>query len=289
MAFVILHYMVDEDTVECVESIRKWIDTESYKIILVDNCSPNDSFEKLKLRYENSSDVILIHNDSNLGFAKGNNVGYIYAKNQLNARFVVLMNNDIMLIEPDLFKKVNEEYQNTGFAVLGPMIFTKDGTCNSNPYRSSPLSIDDVNYLIKDLKRRLFWAKYHGESIYQKLFKPRDVTKSHKPNDFIFKQENVCLHGCFLVFSDLYLNKYNGLNENTFLYVEEDILYWEMMRDGMKTVYLPEIRIFHKEDSATKAATKSKRTKRLFVYSNLINSLYVLKEEMEKDNYEYKV
>lgn len=286
---MILHYIVDQDTVECVESIRKWIDTESYKIIIVDNCSPNNSFEKLKLRYENSSDVILIHNDSNLGFAKGNNVGYIYAKNQLKAQFVVLMNNDILLIEPNLYKKVNEEYQNTGFAVLGPMIFTKDGTCNSNPYRSSSLSIDDVNYLIKDLKRRVFWAKYHGEGIYQKLFKPRDVTKSHKPNGFIFKQENVCLHGCFLVLSDSYLNKYNGLNENTFLYVEEDILYWEMMRDGMKTVYLPEIRIFHKEDVATEVATKSKRTKRLFFYSNLINSLYVLKNEMEKENDGHKV
>lgn len=289
IAFVVLHYIVDQDTVECVESIRRWIDTGSYKIIIIDNCSPNDSYEKLRLKYEDASDIVLIHNDSNLGFAKGNNVGFTYAKHQLNAKFVVMMNNDILLIEPDFYKKVNQEYLDNGFAVLGPMIFTKDGTCNSNPYRSSSLSIDDVKYLIKDLRRRILFAKYHAEGVYQKLFKPRDVTRTYKTNNFISRQENVCLHGCFLVFSDLYIKKYNGLNDKTFLYVEEDILYWEMMKDGMKTVYLPDIRVFHKEDSATKAATKSNRAKRLFFYTNLISSLSVLMGEMEKENDGHKV
>lgn len=281
--------MVDQDTVECVESIRRWIDTEAYKIIIVDNCSPNDSYEKLRLKYEKSSDIVLIQNESNLGFAKGNNVGFLYAKDQLKANFIVMMNNDTLLIEPDFYKKVNHEYLENGFAVLGPMVFTKDGTCNSNPYRSTFISADDVDYLIKDLKRRVLFAKCHAEGVYQKLFKPRDVTKLYKPNNFITRQENVCLHGCFLVFSELYIQKYNGLNDKTFLYVEEDILYWEMMRDGMKTVYLPDIKIYHKEDSATKAATKSKRAKRVFFYTNLISSLNVLRDEMEKVNNEHKV
>ena len=282
IAFVVLHYIVDKDTIECVESIRKHIDINEYKIIIVDNCSPNDSYSVLKEKYQSDDDIVLIHNDENLGFAKGNNVGFRYAKTHFHPEFIIMMNNDILLIEGGLYQKISSEYRNSNFAVLGPMIYTKDGKCNSNPLRKSALTLSDVDYMMKDIKRKKFWGKRHMERFYVKLCKPKDVTQPHKADDFIHRQENVCLHGCFWVFSRGFMQTFNGLDEGTFLYVEEDILYTQLSDKKMKTVYLPEIRIYHKEDSAANAVASSKHEKRMRFYENLYRSLIRLKEILEE-------
>lgn len=282
IAFVVLHYIVDKDTIECVESIRKHIDINEYKIIIVDNCSPNDSYSVLKEKYQSDDDIVLIHNDENLGFAKGNNVGFRYAKSNLQPEFIVMMNNDILLIEDDLYQKISEEYEKSKFAVLGPMIYTKDGKCNSNPLRKNALTLKDVNYMMRDLKRKRFWGKYRMERFYIKVCKPRDVTQPHKADDFLHRQEGVCLHGCFWVFSKRFSENFKGLDEGTFLYVEEDILYTQLLDKKMLTVYLPAIRIYHKEDAAANAVARSKRDKRLRFYCNLYHSLGRLKEILEE-------
>lgn len=281
-AFVVLHYIVDKDTIECVESIRKYIDTAEYKIIIVDNCSPNDSYERLKDKYQNSQDIILIHNEENLGFAKGNNVGFRYAKQQLDAEFIIMMNNDVLMIEDGFFQKISEEYKKSRFAVLGPMILTKDGRYNSNPLRENALTLDDVNYMMNDIKKKLFWGKRRLERFYVKFCKPKDVTLPHKPHDYIHRQEDVCLHGCFWVFSRIFSESFDGLDEGTFLYVEEDILYTQLTNKKMKTVYVPDIHIYHKEDASANAAASSKKDKRMRFYHNLYNSLGRLKEILEE-------
>lgn len=48
----------------------------------------------------------------------------------------------------------------------------------------------------------------------------------------------------------------------------------------MKTVYNPQIIIFHAEDASTNAITKKERKKRLFTYKNLIKSEKVLYKEV---------
>ena len=65
--FIILHYMVEKETEKCVDSILKL--DGSKKIVIVDNCSPNDSFNKLNEYYINNKDVILLQTSENLGFA----------------------------------------------------------------------------------------------------------------------------------------------------------------------------------------------------------------------------
>ena len=79
-SFVILHYISITDTIECIESILKNINYLKYYIIVVDNGSKNNSGNILKEKYKNNSNVKVILNENNLGFARGNNVGYKLAK-----------------------------------------------------------------------------------------------------------------------------------------------------------------------------------------------------------------
>lgn len=46
--FVVLHYLVDATTMQCVESIHEHCAGSDYHIVVVDNDSANGSFERLQ-------------------------------------------------------------------------------------------------------------------------------------------------------------------------------------------------------------------------------------------------
>ncbi len=279
IVFVVLHYLAEEETYRSVQSIQNKIDVEEYRIVIVDNGSPDRSGERLQKKYVNEPKIKVILTGENLGFAKGSNVGFVYAKKEWNPDYIVLMNNDVYLLEDDLVKKIDKEYFNSHFAVLGPLIMTKDGRCNVNPVRTSLMSRREIIADIKRYKRWLWYYKFYFINIVKfclifvgPLLNKKKVTVKN----FIERQENVQLHGSFLVFSQEYINKFSGLDDRTFLYREEIILYKHMIENGMKMVYCPEIKIFHKEDASTDRIVKSKREEALFVYSNHLLSLEVL-------------
>ena len=69
---------------------------------------------------------------------------------------------------------------------------------------------------------------------------------------YLHREYNVQLHGCFLCFSEEYFKHFDGFYPETFLYMEEDILFYLTQQKKLTTVYLPELKVFHKEDSSGK-------------------------------------
>lgn len=302
IAFVILHYIVDEETCRSIQYIKEKIDTDNYKIIVVDNASPNNSFQVLKEKYENDSKVILIQNEENLGFANGNNVGFMYAKKNLNPRFIVMLNNDVYLLDNHLLQHLNEEYSQKPFAVAGPMIISKGGGINNNPRGYRLYTIEECDYMIKRKAADIFWTRLHLYHFLQfcrrvrsKLFRifhiPNKASLYFKNNiidkndlpRFLCYSENVELHGSCLIFSERYIEKWDGLDHRTFMYCEEPILYAHMMLANERTVYLPHIAVFHKEDMATDAAKKKSNDKRLFDFTHSKKGFMVLKEVLTEN------
>ena len=134
-AFVILHYGDAAVTMEAIASMRS-LERGGRKVsvIVVDNASPNGTGEQVKKQIESLPDFYYIHNEENLGFARGNNVGFKYAKNELKADFIVLMNNDAVIESAEFFALVEQDYSSEKFAVLGPSIRTPVGK-EQNPLR----------------------------------------------------------------------------------------------------------------------------------------------------------
>lgn len=284
-AVIILHYMVYKDTVECVESIR-CLEKDNVSIIIVDNCSPNDSFKILEENYSNVDDIYLIKNSQNLGFAKGFNVGINFANNHLNPTFILCINNDTVITQKDFFNKVAEKYLEYHYWVAGPMIYTRDGMYISNPFRTRIDTLDKIYFIEKALKKERFAVKYHFvwlRTIWRKI---KNIRKKKTPVNHcelcMYDQIDVPLHGSCLIFSKDFFSKLKGFNEGTFLYNEENILFEEVMNNHGKTLYTPELRIFHKEDASTDSVTMTARNKRLFQIKNELDSLLVLKAVIEK-------
>ena len=101
-AVIVLNWNGYEDTVECLNSLKK-TDYQKHKVILVDNGSDNEEGQRLKQRFP---EVHLIQNKFNRGFAGGNNDGINWAlKNDFD--YIVNLNNDC-LVEKDWLTRLIE-------------------------------------------------------------------------------------------------------------------------------------------------------------------------------------
>lgn len=93
-SIVVLVYGQLEYTKLCLNSIVKWTAYPNYELIVVDNASPDGVMASYLKSFEASHEnVRVILNDSNLGFAAGNNVGLKAATGD----FLVLLNNDTIV------------------------------------------------------------------------------------------------------------------------------------------------------------------------------------------------
>lgn len=283
IVFLILHYYTIKETEECIQSIQENIDSQNYEIIVVDNASPNGTGTILKEKYKQNRNIHVIINTQNLGFAKGNNIGFIYAKDKLKANYIIMMNNDTKIIQSNFISLVEAEYAKSEFGVLGPEIILKGNIINPI-YEKLPT--------IKEITKRLRKYKIEYSLTYIYIYELYAIMKQRakkllKRDVKIIKQDinkrlkNVILHGCCLIFSPKYIELFNGLDDRTFLYCEEELLFIRLMKNNMKSIYNPNIKIYHAEDAATNAITKTKRNKAIFTYKNLIKSNKILLKELK--------
>lgn len=276
VVFVILHYLTYKDTFECVQSIKTNINYNNYQIVIVDNASNNNSFESLEDDYKDVEDIFLIGNSENLGFAKGNNVGYKFAKEKLNADYIVVINNDTIIQDNDFIKSFIDYYDTNEFHLLGPQIISLKDNCDQNPLKNI---IDSKNKLIKSIIKYFVLYILNITKIEKIIKKVRVKNKDSAINNnqsLNFNNDilvNVPLHGACLIFSELYIKNMDyAFYPNTFLFVEEDILYYLCKKNNFKTCYFPSITIYHKEDSSTDFLLKASDEKRKFIYKNILKS-----------------
>lgn len=268
ISFVLLHYQAFEETISCVNAIDKNILSDKY-IVIIDNNSPNRTGEKLRKYFQDRRDVIVHITEKNLGFAKGNNIGFKIAK-KAEPTYIVVMNNDVMLVDADMPEKLDKAYEETEFDILGPDIFSTRGNYHQNPQREN-------NYSLKELRRYAQKTRFkleHKWMIRIKYLLPLVTNKSEHKSSYISNMvENCVLHGACYVYSPKYIQSHdNCFYEGTFMYFESYILHYLAMREGLKMVYYPEIKVEHHEDVATDQVYTNKYKKSIFTNQCLLDS-----------------
>lgn len=287
IAFVVLHYIEKRTTIDCVNSIKACEVGIQYSIVIVDNASPNKSGEELILYYKNENDVHVILADSNLGFAKGNNLGYIYAKNQCNANYIIIVNNDVIFNEMWKFNNIKMIYKREGAYIIGPDIFSKDGT-HQSPLRQNPIT--DLKKVKKKIRNRKIYILYFTLKskfpflerimLLEKILEKEDQRHVNK-KEWQNEKEGAVLHGACLIFTPLFVEKENeAFDSRTFMYGEEDMLSQKARQKGYKMIYTPEIKILHLEEKATNQEYTGVE-KKIFQHSNMLKGYKLLLEELK--------
>lgn len=293
ICFVILHYMSYDDTKECIDSILDNITYKNYEIIVVDNNSTNCSANKIEELYKTNKKVKIIFNEKNIGFAKGNNAGYVYAKEKLNADYIVIINNDTIINQANFIDLILDSYKINNYYIMGPDILSTDGI-HQNPQRLSGMKLKEINNLIDHFNKQylkykiidLFNIYNMGTKIKSKFMK-NNILNNKKNDNPYYKQEilqGVQLHGACIVFSSLFIRKMNyAFYPETFMYGEEDILHYICTKKNFKTVFDPSIKIYHKEDASTNLVLNNEIKKRLFTLKYGRESIKILKNMMLRD------
>jgi len=128
VSVVILNWKQLEDTLECLESLRK-ITYPNFNIIVVDQGSERNDVETIKKNYP---EIKVIKNKKNEGFCRGNNVGAKLALRE-NPDYLLFINNDT-IVKPDFLEKLIEFCENNPkVGIAGPLIlnyFEKDKVCS---------------------------------------------------------------------------------------------------------------------------------------------------------------
>lgn len=300
LGYLILHYRVLEDTICCIESIKRMenesarsscVSDKSYAIIVVDNGSENGSGDKLIERYREDKDVYIILSNENLGFAKGNNLGFDYAKKHLNCDFICMMNNDTELLQMNFFDKIIDEYEKSNAAVIGPQIILNGGV--HQPIYQKQVTVEQINKDIRYMKKQLLYSKLHIRKLLIALFrlkiklfdkKEKNVDAQVLPEqwDTEKRHEMVVLHGSCLIFTPTYIAKFDGLNDITFMFREEEFLFLRLLEYNMLSVYNPDLRVRHYEDGATNSLYGKPEEKLRFQFENDIQSSEKLLKEIER-------
>jgi len=202
IGIVILNYYTFSDTIKLVEDLQLQTLVNDLQIVVVDNASPNNSFEHL-IRLENKySNVKVLQTGANIGYAKGNNFGLNYLDEHMQPEHVAILNNDIVLLE-NCFEKLIEKYR-----VL------------ENPAIISPKQLDIHKREILPYPLNSFLADCLSLFFITKLFyKHRALKYKDTSGNGAMKVD--IIPGSFMFSSFKTFRKMGFFYPNTFLFAEE--------------------------------------------------------------------
>lgn len=285
ICFVILHYMVLEETEGCVRSLDKLIGEKS--IVIVDNASPNGSGEKLAELYKSRGDITVVLNKENSGFARGNNLGCQVAKENYSPDFYVVMNNDIELPQADFIKRVYEIHTQDNFDVLGPDIYSTTGKVHQSPKSLKRTSIEGARKLLSVYEKKVKSSVIVPLRCFLKRLDglKKAVKKSNNRSlgiDYQKKYYNVPLHGSCFIFSKRFIDsRENAFFTGTFFYYESEILDYECQIGNYKCVYDPSIKVLHHQNISTNTVYKNELKKVRFMNEQNYKSIKAFLDKYE--------
>ena len=231
---VILNYKTYQMTLALIDQLKN-LDYPSFEIMVVDNCSPNESVRALE-QYANLKGYILYENNKNAGYAVGNNIGIRYGIDN-GYEYTWILNNDVRIKEPSVLSKMVQAAQtDPNIGCVGTKIFDADGRICA-PYCSRPNLWTMTLGIVKEKKRRQ---------------KQIDIS-----------QQVYRLHGCSMLLRNSVMKKINCFDERTFLFGEEEILSEKMRKIGAFAYYLADCSIIHMESSTIDSISPSSKKNKI--------------------------
>jgi len=230
---IVLHYGNPDDTKKCLKSLEN-LDYDNFKVVVVDNGTGD------KLKIENCKlKIVWLFNQTNLGFAGGNNIGIKQAIEKA-ADYVLLLNNDTVVDRNFLKKLVEVGESDKKAGILGPIIYE---------YQSDKIHFagGKINWL--------YTKGIHNQNLESRI--------KNLECDYIT--------GCCLLIKRRVIDKIGLMPEEYFLYLEDVDWCLKARKVGYKCVLVPSAKIWHKVSASAKAESFS------YIYYHYRNGLLLAK------------
>ena len=254
-ALVVLNYNTPELTIGAVRHVAEL--KTGIRLIVVDNASTDDSWEKLNAAFDSESDVTLCRSTKNGGYAKGNNLGLSLAEKLGGIECIGIMNPDVVVMKDALYALVNVLKQDKTIGLVTTQVIYNGRKLNPNPCAWSKsgmvrwlVGVTILGTLLRRVSRRLVGREVDliGYSV------SKDLSEAVNP---VF-----AVQGCFFFGRLELMRTIGGFDERTFLYYEEDILAEKVRSLGLKNAVLRNFWIEHNHQE--KEASLENARQRLF-------------------------
>ncbi|MBI2018687.1 glycosyltransferase family 2 protein [Candidatus Daviesbacteria bacterium] len=245
LSIIILNYNVKDLLLNCLDSIFKNKTKEdNWQIIVVDNASKDGSVEAVKEKYGSPSTkfipseveglrVDLIENQSNLGFAQGNNAAIPKAK----APVILFLNPDTVVVNGAISKSLKFLMSNPDMGALTCRVELPDGRLDYSCHRGFPTPWNAFCYfsgLSKIFPHSSFFARYTASYL--------DTNKTHEID---------CLTGAFLMVRTIAGEQINWWDKDYFWNGEDIEFCFSLKEKGWKIYFYPEVKIIHYKGSSS--------------------------------------
>ena len=206
------------DTQACLESLNKSKKPLPF-VVIVDNASKDaDVLDVFKDTYE---ELHIIKSNENIGFGRANNLGISWAYDNLNFKYIFLLNNDT-LIESGVIKLLQKSVDsNNKYAVSVPKITFMD-------------SPNEVWYGGGEIDWKF------GRGVVPNLGANTNSKEVNLSKTVSFAS------GCAMFFKADVLKEIGGFDPRYFMYHEDVELSLRILEKGYKIIYEPKALIFHK-------------------------------------------
>ena len=205
LLIVILNYLNYEDTINCVNNLMSFNSLkENTTFVIVDNCSPNDSFNKLQMTFINEDNIDVISSDRNGGYSYGNNFGIKYETRKRKFNYIAILNPDVF-IENDIFPHLISDLENNdslGMVTCSVLIDDSFDIYNQSWEMPTISEMYTQQFLLNKKKK----APFHYKRIRKELFLAEIIP------------------GSFFIINGYFFKIIGYFDEHIFMYNDEIIL-----------------------------------------------------------------
>jgi len=227
LSIIIISYNTKNTTLNCLNSITKSLEQTriAYEVIVVDNASSDGSQELLSQAHNSNLEVIF--NKQNVGFAKANNQAVKIAR----GTHILLLNSDTVVLDDAIHKMYNFFIQNNYIHFLGAKLFNKNMSpqASSAPFYTLPV-IFGALFLKGD-----YWG----------------LTRS-SPNKTV---KTDWVSGACILTKKEYYEKIGGFDEGIFMYMDEVDLLYRASKQGFHTYFYPQSHFIHLGSASSQGKT----------------------------------
>ena len=206
----------------------------------------NSSLKTIKNFLEDDSRIVYFHNPSNPGFGAAHNIA-IKKAIASGSKYHFIVNPDVFFESDVITPMVNHMQKNPDIGMIMPKILNEDGTIQNLPkLLPSPYSI-----LMRKLKK--------PSSVYKKFIDQYELR--FVKDDEIYNAP--ILSGCFTLLNIEAIKEVGMYDDKFFMYFED----WDLsrrMHKKFKTIYFPEVSVYHGYESG---ANKNSKLFKIFINS----------------------
>lgn len=230
LSIILVNWNTRQILRDCLQSIYEQTRGISFEVIVVDNASTDGSSQMVR---EQFSDVILIENTQNRGFAAANNQAIVRAKGQ----FILLLNSDTVVLDNALCKTLEFARQHPEAGVVGCRVLNADGT------------LQPSCFMYPSVLNLLLLTTYLSRLFKQHRFFGRERMTWWDRSD---EREVEVVTGCFMLIRRETMERVGLLDEDYFMYGEETDWCYRVHLAGWKLLFTPRAEIIHLGGASSK-------------------------------------